>query len=154
MGAQQIIERIQVNNNNVVNMQPNGAIMGSQIQQQTHHSNTANKKQSGKQSIGMSGRNRTATALLVASASASSEPLQESLNEGKMSEHKAYARKDYQVLASNGAIAIGKHHQNFVEGERTAKHMLVQQNILDRKARLKTSQGTKSGNATIGSKLP
>ena len=31
IGAQQIIERIQVNNNNVVNMQPNGAIMGSQI---------------------------------------------------------------------------------------------------------------------------
>ena len=65
---------------------------------------THNIKKTGKQSIGMSGRNRTATALLVASASASSEPLQESMNEhgvaGKTSvlnknSNVSHSRKDH-----------------------------------------------------------
>ena len=54
---------------------------GLQLQSLNNHSATNNSqsiKKTGKQhSIGMTGRNRTATALLVGSASASSEPVLE-----------------------------------------------------------------------------
>jgi len=100
----------------------------------------------------MSGRNRTATALLVGSASASSEPLQDVLPSGKGSAlHKnsnaSHSRKDHYQLLS--------HDQDSSAG----KHLLISQNVIDRKKRLKTSQGTKSGGgvsatAPNGSKLP
>ena len=49
-----------------------------------------------------------------------------------------------------------KHHanNNYLEGERSNKHMVIPPNVIDKKARLKTSQGTKSGNGGISSKLP
>ena len=64
-------------------------------------------KKGGKNSIGLSGRNRTATALLVGSASASSEPLQDSMHEGKNSvlnknSNISHSRKDqYQLLSQD-----------------------------------------------------
>lgn len=110
----------------------------------------------------MSGRNRTATALLVGSASASSEPLQESINDGKGSTlHKnsnGTRKEHYQLLNHNGDAGSG------TAAESTNKHLLISQNVIEsRKKRLKTSHGTKSGTSgmqsTVGgagypSKLP
>ena len=98
-----------------------------------------NIKKSAKHSLGLPGRNRTATALLVASASASSEPLQE---EDRPSHAiRNFAQPDHQLL-----------NNEFENGKR----LLVSQNIIDRKTRLKTSQGTKSNGVVSGqqSKLP
>ena len=98
--------------------------------------------------MGLSGRNRTATALL-GSASASSEPLHDVGQDAKGGLHKnsnaSHSRKDHFQLLSQ-------------EPEAPSKHLLIAQNVLDRKKRLKTSQGTKSGGLThqtaAASKLP
>lgn len=96
-------------------------------------------KKSAKNSIGLQGRNRTATAFLVASASASSEPLQD--DDRGPAAARNFAQKDQQLLNQE---------------TETGKHLLVSQNALDRKQRLKTSQGTKSNGVVPGQqgKLP
>ena len=49
----------------------------------------------------------------------------------------------------------GKPNQNnYIDGDRAGSTVIVPHNLGDRKARLKTSQGTKSGTNGIANKLP
>lgn len=68
------------------------------------------------------------------------------MHEGKTSAlHKnsnvSHSRKDHYQLLSQ-------------DQDSTSKHLLISQNVMDRKKRLKTSQGTKSGGGVQGNVGP